>query len=230
MPDAPGTVVEENSDQMTRRITIVVVDDHAMVAEGFARIVSAESDFDLVGLAASVAEALALIERELPDVVLMDYHLPDGDGGEATKNILSRWPETKILMLSGSGGSDLLARAIEAGCSGFLMKTRPAVDVVAAIRSAARGELVVRSDELAGLLGKIRGGTTGDSLTDRELGVLRLLAKGQSTSDIARELFLSIHTVRNHVRNILTKLGVHSKLAAVAIAAHDGILGLAEIG
>jgi DNA-binding NarL/FixJ family response regulator len=173
---------------------------------------------------------LSLIERQTPDVVLMDFHLPDGNGAEATEKVLQRWPDTKILMLSGSGANDLLARAIEAGCAGFLDKSRPASDVVAAVRAVSRGDSVMRSDELAGLLGKLRSKSNGEGLSTRELGVLRLLATGRSSDAIASELFLSIHTVRNHVRNILMKLGAHSKLEAVAIAARDGIIGLEEIG
>jgi DNA-binding NarL/FixJ family response regulator len=223
-------VPQDGSDAPTERISVAIVDDHAMVADGLARIVSSESDFELAGLASNVAEALSLIERQTPDVVLMDFHLPDGNGAEATEKVLQRWPDTKILMLSGSGANDLLARAIEAGCAGFLDKSRPASDVVAAVRAVSRGESVMRSDELAGLLGKLRSKSNGEGLSTRELGVLRLLATGRSSDAIASELFLSIHTVRNHVRNILMKLGAHSKLEAVAIAARDGIIGLEEIG
>jgi DNA-binding NarL/FixJ family response regulator len=133
-------------------------------------------------------------------------------------------------MLSGIGRNDLLARAIEAGCSGLLAKTRPADEVVTAIRAASRGETVLRSDALAGLLDRLHGKVTDEALTARELGVLRILAKGRSTGAIASELFLSIHTVRNHVSNVLTKLGAHSKLEAVAIATRDGIIRLDEIG
>jgi DNA-binding NarL/FixJ family response regulator len=214
------------------KIRVVIVDDHMMVAEGLARIVSAESDFELVGLASTVAQALALVELESPDVVLMDYHLPDGDGAEATEKILAKLPETKVVMLSGVGSNELLARAIESGCSGLLGKDRPGEDVVAAIRSASRGESVMRLDDLAGLLGRLRNTQQASAqfLSARELEVLRLLAKGHSTEAIAKELYLSIHTVRNHVSNILSKLGAHSKLEAVALAARDGIVALNEIG
>ena len=214
------------------RISVAIVDDHLMVAEGLARIVSSETDFELVGIAASVAEALVLVEHHTPQVVLMDYLLPDGDGAEATVKILQRWPETKVVMLSGLGGSDVVARAIEAGCSGFLAKDRPASDVVAAVRAASRGELVLRSDELASLLSQFKSTPNQQAqwLSARELEILRLLARARSTDGIATELFLSVHTVRNHVSNILSKLGAHTKLEAVAIAARDGIISLEEIG
>jgi DNA-binding NarL/FixJ family response regulator len=213
-------------------IRVAVVDDHAMVAEGLARIISDERDFKLVGIATNVAEALTLFDAESPDVVLMDYRLPDGDGAEAAKKILKRSPKTKVVMVSAFGGDGLLARAIESGCSGMLAKEQPAEDVVDAVRSASRGESVMRSSDLAGLLERLRGRpkTQARFLSVRELEVLRLLAKGHSTTVIAHELYLSTNTVRNHVGNILSKLGVHSKLEAVALAARDGIVSLNEIG
>jgi DNA-binding NarL/FixJ family response regulator len=229
----PGRAVEESNpvlQQSVAKTRVAIVEDHSMVAEGLARIISDEDDFYLVGIAATVAEAVVLIERQAPDVVLMDYRLPDGDGVEATKEILRRWSHPKILMLSGSAGYDLVARAIESGCSGFLAKTRPSGDVIAAVRAAARGELVLRSDEFADALGAIRSGASDDGLTPRELDVLRCLAKGEATDAIAALLYVSVSTVRNHVQNILTKLGAHSKLAAVAVAARHGLIRLDEIG
>ena len=211
-------------------IRVAIVDDHPMVAEGLARIISVEDDIELAGVAGTVADALALVERETPHVVLMDFHLPDGDGAEATKEIIQRWPQTKVLLLSGTGTNDLLARSIEAGCSGFLDKTLPKGDIVAGIRAAARGESVVRAEELAGLLTQLHAVPNEDHLTTRELEVLRLLARSHSTEVMSKELFLSIHTVRNHVANILTKTGTHSKLEAVAIAVREGILRLDEMG
>jgi DNA-binding NarL/FixJ family response regulator len=209
---------------------VAIVEDHSMVAEGFARIIAAEADLECVGIASTLAEAMPLVEHTSPDVVLMDFHLPDGDGSQGTRDILARRPSTKVMMLSGAYGDDLAARAIEAGCSGFLNKTRPASDIVTSIRAVARGELVVSANELAGALERFRSGAVGERLTAREREVLRHLAQGQSNEDIAKELYVSPHTVRNHVQNILTKLNAHSKLSAVAIAMRLGILGLNEIG
>jgi DNA-binding NarL/FixJ family response regulator len=133
-------------------------------------------------------------------------------------------------MLSGSDDGDLVSRAMEAGCSGFLEKTRPAVDIVTSIRAVSRGELVLRAGDLANLIERIRDGAIGDGLTARELEVLRHLAKGESSEDIAGKLFVSVHTIRNHIQNILMKLNAHSKLAAVATATRLGILGLDDLG
>lgn len=209
---------------------VAIVEDHSMVAEGFARLIAAEPDLECVGIAATLAEAIPLVEHTSPDVVLMDFHLPDGDGSQGTRDVLARRPSTKVMMLSGAHGDDLVARAIEAGCSGFLKKTRPASDIITSIRAVARGELVVSANELAGVLERFRSGAVGERLTAREREVLRHLAQGQSNEDIATELYVSIHTVRNHVQNILTKLNAHSKLSAVAIAMRLGILELNEIG
>jgi two-component system, NarL family, response regulator DevR len=228
----PGTAICDKKVDGDTSVAarIAIVEDHSMFADGLVRIISDEDDFHLVGVAATVADAIALVEREGPDVILMDYHLPDGDGVDATKAILKRWPQTKILMLSGGGGHDLVARAIESGCAGFLAKTRPARDVVAGVRAAARGELVLRSTDLTDALGAIRSGTGGNGMTPRELDVLRHLARGESTDDIARSLYISVSTVRNHIQNVLIKLDAHSKLAAVAVAVRNGLISLNEIG
>ena len=179
--------------------TVAVVDDHVMVAEMLALTITHEPDLRLIGVAPTIQEAYALVDAEVPDVILMDYRLPDGTG-------------------------------IEAGCVGLINKDRPVGDVLAAVRAAARGELVIRSHEFTGLLDQIRKSPEQKTqlLTSRELEVLQLLAKGRSTEGIGDDLFISINTVRNHVANILSKLGVHSKLEAVAIAAREGLINLAE--
>lgn len=212
------------------KIRVVVVDDHAMVAQGLSALLEDQDDLEVVGTAAGARQALTVVGDTRPDVVLVDYRLPDGDGASVTAEILRRWPDTKVVMLSAAGGDELLARAIEAGCSGFLPKERGAAEVVSAVRAAYRGESLIPTAALAGLLGRLRRtpqhGT--NDLTARELEVLRMLAKGMSTERIREELYLSEHTVRNHVRNILVKLGAHSKLEAVAIAARQGIVSLSD--
>ena len=209
-------------------IRVAIVDDHPVTSEGLSRILSAESDIELTGVASTVAEALALVEHYRPHVVLMDYLLPDGDGVEATKKILKSWPDTKILLMTGSDVPDVHILAFAAGCVGFLAKNRPWGEVVGAVRAASRGQSVVRADELSDLLAHLSHTTNGRGqwLTTREIDVLRLLALGRTTPDIAAELFVSAHTVRNHISSILSKLGAHSKLEAVAVAARDGVISL----
>jgi DNA-binding NarL/FixJ family response regulator len=212
------------------RIRVGIVDDHAMVAEGLGILLREQHDLEIVGIAATVAEAIELVERRHPHVLLLDYRLPDCDGPTAATEILRRWPSTKIVMLSAVGGDELLARSIEAGCSGFLPKDRSGRDVVSAVRAAYRGESLIPTLVLSGLLDRLRRTPqrkAGD-LSLREFEVLCLVAKGMSTDGISSLLLLSEHTVRNHVRNILAKLGAHSKLEAVAVAARDGIISLED--
>jgi len=217
---------------ITEPITVAIVEDHLMVAEMFAMLITREPDMHLVGTAHGVSEALELVARERPNVVLMDYRLPDGDGIGAVTKILEQLPETHVLMLSGDAPEDLMARSIEAGCVGMLAKNRPMDELLSAIRSASRGELVFRVDEMNTLLHHLRKPVNPDAefLTRREIEVLQLLAEGYSTERIADTLFISIHTVRNHVSKILTKLGAHSKLEAVAIASRDKIVTLGASG
>jgi DNA-binding NarL/FixJ family response regulator len=223
VPDVPHPNVGHESI-----IRAVIVDDHPVIAEGLFRILSAEADIELAGTASNVVDALVMVERHRPHVVLMDYLLPDGDGVETTKKILKRWPETKVLMMSGSEVPDVHILAFAAGCVGFLAKNRPWGEVVGAVRAAARGQSVMRADELADLLMQLNHTSSdrGKSLTTREFDVLRLLAVGRTTTAIAAELFVSAHTVRNHVSSILSKLDAHSKLEAVAVAVRDGLISV----
>ncbi|MHB1210040.1 MAG: response regulator [Acidimicrobiales bacterium] len=209
-------------------IGVAVVDDHLMVAEMLSLLIASQQDMRLVGVAHGVGEAIALVGDERPDVVLMDFTLPDGDGISAVRTIIDRWPSTHVVMLSGTDTDDLLERAIEVGCVGYLVKDRPVDDVLRAIRGAARGQLLFSASELSRLLGRLRkpSSPSVEWLTARELEVLRLLAKGHSTEGIASQLFISVNTVRNHVGRILNKLGAHSKLEAVAIAARDKLVNL----
>jgi len=220
------------ADESHGKIRVAIVDDHSVTAEGIARILSSQSDIEVVGTAGTIDEAVALIDVESPHVVLMDYLLPDGNGAEATARVLERWPDTKILMLTGSGEPEILSLAFDAGCVGFLSKDRPWEEVVTAVRNASKGEPVIRLDELEGLLQRLKSPepVSVQWLTVRELEVLRRLARAESTSTIAEEMFLSTHTVRNHVSNILSKLGAHSRLEAIAIAIRDGIISHDEFG
>jgi two-component system invasion response regulator UvrY len=118
-------------------LRVLVVDDFDMVAKGIARVISGEPDFQLTGVAGDVASALEHVERDSPDVVLMDYQLPDGDGAMATEMILARWPDVRVIMMSGLGSEGILDRAVEAGCIGVLSKVSSAAEIVAALRAAA---------------------------------------------------------------------------------------------
>ncbi len=219
------------TDETASRISVAVVDDHVLVAEMLALTISKETDLRLAGVAPSMFDAYALVDHEEPDVLLMDSRLLDDDGIEVVTRILERQPEARLVMLTGSGGHDLLARAIEAGCVGLIDRDRPVGEVLAAVRAAARGELVIRSKEFSGLLSQIRMTPNRRThlLTPFELQVLELLAKGRSTEVIAEDLHVSLHAVPTHVTSILGKLGVHSIFEAVAIAAREKLISVVGV-
>lgn len=211
---------------MGGRIRVLICEDHHVVAQGLAMVLGAESDIEVVGVAGSVAEVRQMVVSRRPQVVLMDYGLPDGDGVSATAAIKASQPDVQVIMLTSYVDEDVLVAAIQAGCTGYVTKHKGADELTAAVRLAAEGEALVSPDMLARLLPRLRRGNhgLGWDLTPRERQVLDLLAMGESKEAIAHRLFLSTNTVRNHIQNILTKLGAHSRLEAVAAAAREGLL------
>ena len=212
-------------DRGSARITVLIVDDHALVAESFRVVLSGEPDIDVVAIAGTAAEAVAAATTHRPDVVLMDYVLPDGDGAAAAARVMAVLPDTKVVMLTGSDEPTALFAAFEAGCVGYFQKTSDLERLASAVRAAAAGELVVSPADL-GLLFEHRRRERGEAatLTPREVEVLRLAAAGLSSRAVAERLGLSLHTVRTHLQNVLTKLGAHSRLEAVAVARKRGLL------
>ena len=213
-------------EEATTFIRVAIVDDHQMFAESLSRLLALENDIEIVGLGASGKEARALIERFEPRVLLIDYSMPDGDGVEVAADIKQRWPETMIVMITGSADDGVLLSAIEAGCSGFLTKDQAACEVASAVRIAAAGEALVSPAQLARLLPQLSRTKkpTGADLTDRERDVLTLFSRGLATKAMAAELFLSVNTIRNYTQSVFVKLGAHSKLEAVSIAVREGII------
>jgi DNA-binding NarL/FixJ family response regulator len=205
---------------------VLLVDDHDLVLESIRRALGVEPDLEVVGAVATVGAALDAVSALTPDVVVMDYVLPDGTGAEATTKLLAEHPHLQVVMLTGQSSGATLADALEAGCAGFVAKEGRFDSLVHAIRAAAAGEIHVPQhlvEELAAHL-RPRAPTLGADLTDRELEVLRLLGRGRSTDEIVEELMISVHTVRNHIRNILTKLQARSRLEAVTVATRIGLL------
>jgi DNA-binding NarL/FixJ family response regulator len=209
-------------------IRVLIVDDHQMMAEGLEAALEAEPDLEVVAVAGTAAGAVAAAAEHRPDVVLMDFRLPDRDGARAAADVRRADPDVVVLMLSGYGDDATLSRAIDAGCAGFVHKSGDIETVVDAVRRARAGEPVFSTEDLAKLVRHLRGDAApvGSDLTSRELEVLQLLAEGVTTDALAERLYISRHTARSHVRNILAKLGAHSKLEAVAIAARSGIVTL----
>jgi DNA-binding NarL/FixJ family response regulator len=200
----------------------MLVDDHQMVSQSLRMILEQEPDIEVVATARSATDAVAAAEAHRPEVVLLDYYLPDGDGLTAVAQMRDRDPGLKIILLTGSDDPHAFARAIEAGCVGYLDKVGSLEDLAPAVRAAAAGHVVISADHLVQL---VPGGTGPVTLTKREREILHLVAQGGTNKAIAAQLFLSVHTVRTHVQTILEKLGAHSKLEAVAIAKRRRLLG-----
>ena len=206
---------------------IVLVEDHQVFAETLQRALQTEPDLEVVAIARDLAGVLEHVRRQPPDDVVTDHRLRSGAAGVAVaRAVLTESPTTAVVMLTASEDDRVLVAAIEAGCTGFVTKTQPLGDVVAAIRSAAAGEALVNPTMLARVLPRLasRRTTPSDQLTRRELEVLGVMASGASNQAIADQLYISRDTVRNHVAAVLQKLGAHSKLEAVAIALKRGII------
>jgi putative two-component system response regulator len=209
------------------RIRVLVVDDHEIFVQSLVRLLSAHPALKVVGTATTAAAAKKAVVAYEPDVVLMDFELPDGDGATATEAIKALLPMTKVVMLTGRADHAAAVRAIGAGCSGFVPKTEPIETLVEAVLSAHSGDEPTRIEDLPLLLGDLRRTRRGigADLGVRELEVLRLMASGEPNRAIAAQLYVSLNTVRNHVQHVLYKLHAHSKLEAVATAVREGIIG-----
>lgn len=209
-------------------IDVLVVEDERVLADALEMALSEEPDIRVVGQANDGASAIRLAVDASPDVVVMDYRLPDKDGVAATVEIHQRRPGLPVVMLTGDTSDQLLLAALNAGVSGFLMKTEPLVDLVSSVRRAAAGEMTWPGDRLARLLSSDRRRAavpeSGASLTSRERDVLSLMGEGLDNKTIAGRLGLSLTTVRGYVQDVLRKLGAHSKLEAVVIASRTGLM------
>jgi DNA-binding NarL/FixJ family response regulator len=214
-------------------IRVLVVDDHALFRRGLEMVLGQESDIEVVGEAGDGAEAVDLASSLLPDIVLMDVRMPRRSGIEACTAIKDVVPSAKIVMLTISDDEVDLYDAIKAGASGYLLKEISIDEVAAAIRSVAGGQSLISPSMASKLLtefatmikkGDERQQVPAPRLTDRELEVLKLVAKGLNNRDIAKELFISENTVKNHIRNILEKLQLHSRMEAVVYAVREKLL------
>ncbi|MGN6599429.1 MAG: response regulator [Actinomycetes bacterium] len=208
------------------RIRVVVVDDHRLVAEGLTATLEAAGDMEVVGISGTAAQGVDMVRAYRPDVVLLDQRLPDNDGTTVIGPMLNVSPTSKVVMLTATDDDSVLLRAIEAGCAGFVTKGRTSATLVEAVRAAASGEAVIAPDALARLLPRLsdRRARLGSDLSPREREVLALLVAGLPNADIAKNLSISYATARNHVQAIISKLGAHSKLEAVAIALREGVV------
>lgn len=211
-------------------IRVLIVDDHLVFAEALSLALNAQRDMRVSGIATSGPEAVQRATQEPVDVVLMDYQLPGMNGARATEAIKRVRPQTRVVMLTSLAEEHALIESMAAGASGFVDKSRAIYDVVMAVRAAHRGEALVPSAALPRLLAELAAAKRAaqqraiGGLTPREYEVLQALARGESQQAIAERLVISPQTVATHVRNILSKLGVHSKLEAVTHAIRIGLI------
>ena len=210
----------------TNTVRVLIVDDHEVLASSLAQVLDTEPDLVSVGVAGSIESAAALIRTRAPDVLLLDHRLPDGDGVAAIGRLRELRPSMAVIILTASPAEHLMVSAVEAGVSGFLSKTRSLSEVTSAVRAAAAGEAVISPEMLARLLARLeRTDRAGPpTLTEREREILGLISDGLTNAAIAEELVVSVNTVRNHVANLLAKLGARSKLEALSIAIREGLV------
>ena len=207
----------------------LVVDDHILFRQGLVSLLKPDPAFQIVGEAGSVREAVAEALRLKPDLILMDFSLPDGTGLDAMQPILAELPDCKIVFLTIQDADEVLFDAIRKGAKGYLLKNVPISDLLASLKSLERGEAALSRQMTTRILvefAKTEKVTTGKNglsgLSRRELEVLRLLATGATNREIADQLFLSENTVKHHVHNILEKLGLENRRQAIQYARQHG--------
>lgn len=208
------------------KIRVVVVDDHEMVRKGILSYLETEPGIEIVGEADCGVKAVSLVKDTRPDVVLMDLLMEKGTGIDATREILSFYPESKIIIITSFYDDDQVFPAIEAGAFSYMLKTATASEVIQAIEKAARGETVIEPKVANKMMRKLRPQERKphDELTERELDVLKCIGEGMTNQQISEELFIGVKTVKTHVSNILGKLGLSDRTQAAVYANRNGLI------
>ncbi len=218
-------------------IKVLIVDDQRTFGEALQLALGREEDLEVVEVLTDGPSAVRAVPELKPDVILMDIAMPGMSGIEATRRIKDADPDAQVLILSGYEDEMLLARAVQAGAAGLLRKTEAVLDVGEAVRQAHRGEPIHDEREIEGALRRLRHRRDQDAsaegrlarLTPREVEILQLMATGRPADRIARDLGVSPHTLRTHMQNIITKLGVHSKLEALVLAIRHGKVTMVDL-
>jgi len=203
-------------------VRLVVVDDHPVVRAGIIGLLAGEEDLLVVGEGSDGAQAVELVARLAPDVVLMDLRMPVLDGVGATAAVLAATPGVRVVVLTTYETDTDILRAVEAGATGYLLKDTPRDDLVEAVRAAARGETVLSPSVARRLVAQLRSGA--ERLTARELEVLACVARGSTNAQVGAELYIGEATVKTHLLRIFAKLGVDDRTRAVTVALERGIL------
>ncbi|RAV19285.1 response regulator [Paenibacillus contaminans] len=212
---------------MDTPIKVLLVDDHEMVRIGLAAVLGTEDGIEVVGEAGSGAEGIKLALEYRPDVVLMDLVMDGMDGIETTRRLLQQHPDCKVIVLTSFLDDEKMYPVIEAGAFSYLLKTSRASEIAQAIRSAAKGQPVLEAQVATKMMNRFRQpkqeALPHEDLTEREMEVLRLIARGKSNQDVADDLFIGVKTVKFHVTNILAKLGVEDRTQAAIYAFKNGL-------
>lgn len=211
-------------------IRLLIIDDHEMVREGLKAMLTAEPDFEIVGDSANAEQALELIERLRPDVILLDVRLPGESGIEVCRSVTARYPEMAVIILTTYTDETLVAQCIQAGARGFIVKDIERFDLKRSIRAVARGEAAIDPKAAVAVLAQLRRAPqvkqepSIELLSSQQIVILRLVAQGLSSRDIATQLYLSENTVKGYVQEILHRLGVKNRTEAVMVAVKQGWL------
>jgi DNA-binding NarL/FixJ family response regulator len=218
-------MVESANPVAAQVISVVVADDQTTVRDGLTTVLSLLPDVEVVGEAGDGAEAVELVRALTPCVVLMDLRMPRIDGVAATATIAAEHPETAVLVLTTYADDASIAGALRAGARGYLTKDAGRAEIAAAVRSVASGHTTLAADVGARLVSALSApaAPARADLTDRELDVLRLMAQGRNNSEIARELFIGISTVKSHINSLFAKLDVRDRGQAIAYAHRAGL-------
>jgi DNA-binding NarL/FixJ family response regulator len=200
---------------------VQIVDDHFLFAEALGSVIRDLPEYDLVGIAVTGPQAVSMSQDKQPEVILLDYHLPGYSADQLIPRLRNASPSSRVIILTSDTSEASLVKGIQAGVSGFLTKDRALDDVVQALRLVSSGANILTDEQIAKVP---QGEVEGEQLTQREIEILRLLARGRDTQAIADELTISSNTVRTHLQNIFGKLGAHSKLEAVSMANRRGLL------
>jgi len=219
---APSNGGVQHDGEPTR---ILIIEDHLVVAEGLTALINHQADMKVVGNVGTVAECVPAAAELDPDVVLIDFRLPDGTGPDAAMAIRSLRPAAKMIFLTREDTDAARFAAVQSGASAFIHKSKAAADVVSTIRDVARGKMLITPRTIASLLAKRKSIESQlERLTPREREVLRLLADGHPSRSIAAQMGISYTTVRTHIRSLGSKLAVHSKLEAIVKARELGLI------
>jgi NarL family two-component system response regulator LiaR len=211
-------------------IRVLITDDHKVVRRGLRGFLELDPELEVVGEASNGEEAVDMVRRLEPDVVLMDLLMPVMDGIEATREIRKEMPDTEVVALTSVLEYASVTRAIKAGAIGYLLKNTEADELCKAIRAGAVGKVQLAPEAAARLISEVRAPASPEALTERETEVLKLIARGKANKEIADELFIDETTVKSHVHSILSKLNVRSRTQAVLYAVRLGLVAPEELG